>query len=111
MLRDFVFDRLGRNIVARVEDNQIFNATNNAPIAARIYFALISSVKPAVAQHALGFLRAIPIAGKDMRSANDNLFAIRNFHFNAGNRLAHIARLDRHARSSSVQIAVVSVRP
>ena len=48
-----------------------------------VLLALIAGVKPAVLQHARCFFRAIPVAGKDVRAAHDDLFLIADMHFDA----------------------------
>src|SRR5690242_10760188 len=66
LLQDFIFNRLGSNVVARSEDNQILNPPNNPPIAAGIDLALISSVEPAIAQGLGGFIGTLPVPGKNV---------------------------------------------
>ena len=90
-LRDFLFDGLGRNIVAGIEDDEVLDAADDAPIAANVHFALIAGVKPAVAQDARGFFWAVPIAGKDVRAADYDFFVFADFHFDAVDRRTHVA--------------------
>src|SRR5712692_1494344 len=40
--RDFFLDRLGRNIMSGIEDNQVLDAAADAPISANVDFALIA---------------------------------------------------------------------
>ena len=64
-LGEFVFDWLGRELVAGIEHEQVLNAADDAPVAAAVDFALIAGVEPAVANDFCGFLWAIPVAGKN----------------------------------------------
>src|ERR1700687_808887 len=98
MPRDFVFDGLGRNVVAGGENNQIFDAADDAPISAQVHFALVARMKPAVAEDAGGFFGAIPVAGENVGAADDDFFVVGDFHLDAGNGLAHAAGLYLDAR-------------
>ena len=84
--------------MAGIEDDQILDAADDAPIAAHIYFALIAGVEPAIAQHFCGFLRAIPVAGKNVGAANDDFFVFGELHFDARNGGTHVAGFDGNAR-------------
>src|SRR5260370_2855695 len=46
--RDFVLDRLRRNVMSGIHDDQILDAAADAPIPTNVYFALIASVEPSV---------------------------------------------------------------
>src|ERR1700730_17710821 len=98
MLRDFVLDRFRRNVVAGVEDQQIFDAADNAPVSSRVHFALIAGVKPGVAEDARGFFGMIPVPGKNVRAADDDFFVVGDFYLDATNRRAHTARFNWNAR-------------
>src|ERR1700730_3570209 len=98
MLCDFVFDGLRRNVVAGVEDDQIFDAADDAPISASVDLALVAGVKPAIAEDAGGFFGAIPVAGENVRAAHYDFFVVGYFHFDAANCLAYVTRLDTSAR-------------
>jgi hypothetical protein len=97
MLRDFIFDGFGRNVVAGVKDDQVFDAADNPPISARIHVPLVAGVKPAVAKDARGFFGAIPVAGENVRPADDDFFVLGDFHLDAANRLAYITRFNGKA--------------
>ena len=86
MARDFVFDRLRRDLVAGAKNNQILDPPNNAPGASRIQFALISSVKPSIAQNLRGLLRTVPVSGKNIGSANYDLIIFGEPHLDSANR-------------------------
>src|ERR1700751_1180103 len=60
MASDFFFDRFWGNLVARSENNQIFDPAHDPPISGSISLALIASVKPSIAQHFCGLLRPVP---------------------------------------------------
>ena len=62
-LQQLVFDRLGRNVVTRTQDNQVLDAPDDAPVPCRVDFALVAGVKPAVAQRPWRF----PAAGSSIR--------------------------------------------
>ena len=49
-LGELVFDRLGRDFVAGIQDDEIFYTADDAPIAVLVFFALIAGVEPAVVQ-------------------------------------------------------------
>src|ERR1700732_2931727 len=98
MLCDFVFDGLRRNVVAGVEDDQIFDAADDAPISASVDLALVAGVKPAIAEDARVFFGTVPVTGENVRAADDDFFIFCDFHFDATNGLADVARLDRDAR-------------
>src|SRR5271156_2816687 len=86
MLRQLFFDRLGRDVVAGIEDNQVLNAAGDAPVAVFVGFALIAGVEPAVLQGFGGFGGALPVSGKDIRAADEDFAVVGAFHLDAGNR-------------------------
>jgi hypothetical protein len=78
----------------RIQNDQILDSADDAPVARRINFALIATVKPSLAQNFRGLLGAIPIAGKNIRPAHQNFLIGADFHFDAGHRRANRARFD-----------------
>src|SRR5712692_1095644 len=96
--RDFFLNRLRRDVVSRIQDDQVLDAAADAPISANVDFALVASAKPSVLQHASSFFGAVPVARKNVRAAHDDLFVFGNLHLNSSNHCADIARLDGHAR-------------
>src|SRR5277367_6384619 len=98
MRRDFFFDGLGRDVVAGIENDQIFQPSADAPVAAGVGRALIAGMKPSVAQGARGFLRAIPVARENIRAAHHDFVVLRDFHFKAGDRWTDVAGFDGRAR-------------
>lgn len=95
---EFVFDGLGRNFVAGVEDDQIFYAADDAPVAVFVLRALVAGVEPAVAEDCGGFDLAIPIAGENIGAAHDDFFFGGDFHFDAVDRWAHVACINHSIR-------------
>ena len=49
-------------------------------------------------EDARGFLRTIPVAGKNIRAADENFFVLAGFHFDAGTGLANAAGFGGKAR-------------
>src|SRR5579864_6870962 len=97
-LGDFIFDGFGSDVMAGIENNQILQAADNAPIAVDVDLALVASVKPAVLEDASGFLGPIPITGENIRAAHDDLFVVGCLEFDAGYGGADVPRFDRQAR-------------
>src|SRR6202040_2485767 len=73
-------------------------ASADAPVAAGVHLALIAGVEPAVFEDASGFFGAIPVAGKNIRPADEDLFVVAGFHFDAENGLADAAGFRCDAR-------------
>src|SRR5271156_78582 len=84
MLRQLFFYRLGRNVVAGIEDNQVLNAAGDAPVAVFVGFALIAGVEPAVSQGFGGFGGALPVSGENIGAADQDFTVVGAFHFYAG---------------------------
>ena len=82
-LGEFVFDRFGRDFVAGVEDEQILDAADDAPVAVFVFLALIAGVEPSAAQDGGGFFFAIPVAGENIRAADDEFVFFADLHFDA----------------------------
>src|SRR5690349_4047244 len=70
MLRDLLLDRFGSDIVAGIQDNQILDPADDAPVSPSVDFALIAGMEPAVTQDARGVIRAIPVTGENVWAAN-----------------------------------------
>ena len=83
---NFFFNRLGRNIVSRPQNDQVLNPPDDAPVPCRIHFALIAGMKPAIAQTFGCFLRTVPVSRKNIRPAHDDLFILAQLHFDAADR-------------------------
>src|SRR5947209_1972075 len=96
-MRNFFFNGLRSNVVARIQHNKILDASADSPIAANIHLALITGVKPAITQHASCLFRPLPIPRKDVRPAHQNFVIFAYDHFNAGNGWTDVAGLDRNA--------------
>src|SRR3984885_4900639 len=86
MASDFLFDGFRRNLMAGAENNQILDAPYDPPISRTVHFALVAGAKPSIAKHFGCLLWPVPIAGKKIRPAHDNLIVVADPHFNAGNR-------------------------
>src|SRR5215813_7405415 len=80
-----------------IQDDEVFDAADNAPITADADFPLIARVKPPVSHHFGGFLGTIPIACEKIRSPDENLFTFADAHFDPVHRLPNVSRLDRNA--------------
>ena len=50
---ELIFNRLRRDVVAGIEDDQILDSPADAPIPARVYVALVAGVEPSVVQNCL----------------------------------------------------------
>src|ERR1700739_1680713 len=98
MLGAFFLGGLGRDFMAGIENDQVLDAAADAPVAAGIHFALIAGMEPAVFEDARGFFGAVPVAGKNIRPADNDLVVLAGFHFDAGNGLADAAGVGRDAR-------------
>src|SRR5713226_4082913 len=66
---DFFLDRFGLDVMAGIQDYQVFDAGTDAPIPANVDFALIASVEPSALQGAGSLFRAVPVARENMRPA------------------------------------------
>src|SRR6266700_2904718 len=80
MARDFLFDSFRRDLVARTENDQILDASNDPPVPCSIHLALVASVKPSVAQYVRRLLRTVPVARKNVRPAHNDLVVVANPH-------------------------------
>src|ERR1700745_2232072 len=85
MASDFLFDRFWGNLVARSENNQIFDPAYDPPISGSISLALIARLKPSIAQHFRRLLRPVPVAWKNIWPADDDLLVVAEFHLNTLN--------------------------
>src|SRR5262249_36756962 len=63
--------------------NQILDPPDDTPVPCRIHLSLITGVKPAVIDGLSGFLRTVPVAGKDVGSTRNNLAIPIHLHFDA----------------------------
>src|SRR6266446_9247486 len=72
--REFFLDRFGRDVMAGIQDYQVFDAATDAPISANVDFALIASVEPSALQGAGSLFRAVPVARENVRTMHDDLF-------------------------------------
>src|SRR5262245_4280679 len=97
-MRELVFDGFGRKLVAGIENEKIFNAADDAPVAGGVDFALIAGVEPAIAQYFGGFFGAVPVTGKNIRTADDDFVVFGEMHLDAGDSTADVAGLHREAR-------------
>ena len=111
--KQFLFDRLGRDIVAGTENNQVFQPADDAPVARAIHFALVTGMEPTIAQDSGSFLRPVPIAGEDIGAAHQDLLGFAQSHLDAINRGANAAcgdaprivhRTDRRGFSQPVHL-------
>src|SRR5438477_979698 len=66
LLQDLFFNGFGRDVMAGAENNQILDAAHDAPVPARVDFALVSGVEPTIAQRLGSFLGTVPVAGKNV---------------------------------------------
>src|SRR5713101_9830283 len=95
---DFFLDRLGSDVMAGVENDQILEAADNAPVSVDVDFTLIAGMKPTVLEDASGFFRTIPVAGTNIRAVHDDLFIVGDLELDAGDGGADISGLDRQTR-------------
>src|SRR5271156_3647861 len=86
MLRQLFFYRLGRDVVAGIEDNQVLNTAGDAPVAVFVGSALIPGGEPAVFRAFAGSAGGRPVSGKDIRAADEDFAVVGAFHLDAGNR-------------------------
>src|SRR5258707_12164613 len=98
MLSDFFFDGFRGDVVAGVENGRVLYGGADAPVGAGVHFALMARVEPAIFEDASGFFGTIPVAGENIRAANQDFFILAGFHFNAGNGLADAAGFGGNAR-------------
>ena len=92
--QQFFLNRFRSDVVAGIQNDQILQPSRNAPVSCGIHFALIAGVKPAIAQHRGRLLRPAPVAGKNIRSANEDFAILAHLHFNPGNRRSHAPWFD-----------------
>ena len=69
--------------MAGIQDDQIFYAADDAPVAVDVFFALVAGVEPTVLQDLGGFFFAIPIAWENVGAADYDFFVFGDFHFDA----------------------------
>ena len=93
MRQQFVFDRFGGDLVAGEENDQVLDTADDAPVPCPINLSLVAGVKPAVTQRLGSFLRAIPVAGENIRAAHDDFVVLAQLHFDSTDRRAHAAGL------------------
>src|SRR4029077_16277279 len=86
------------NVRPILQDDQVLDAVADAPISANVDLTLIAGMEPAVLQDAGSFLRAVPVAWENVRTANNDFFIFGELHLNSGNSSANITRRDGHAR-------------
>src|SRR5260370_34068549 len=84
--------------MAGIQDYQVLDAATDAPISAKVDFALIASVEPSALQGAGSLFRAVPVARENVRTMHNDLFVFSQLHFDSSNHRANVARLDGHAR-------------
>ena len=63
-----LLERFGRDVMSRVENDQIFQAAGNAPVAARVYFALIARVEPSAFERLCRFDHPHICAGRSKQA-------------------------------------------
>ena len=80
--------------MAGAKNNQILDPPHDAPVSGSIHLALISGVKPSIAEYVGRLLRTIPVAGKNIRAAHDDFLVVAESHFDAGNRWANASGRD-----------------
>src|SRR5262245_27885153 len=90
--QDLFFDRFWRDVVARIEDDQILDATDDGPIALLVNFALITRAKPTAVESLRRRIGLVPITYEDIRPMNQNFIAFAETHLDAGDRGAYAAR-------------------
>src|SRR5258708_5294466 len=81
-----------------IQDNQVLDSSADAPISAFVYFALIAGVQPATSHHTCSYFGAVPVARKDVRATDKDLFVFTNLHLNARNCSPNIPPLYGHSR-------------
>src|SRR5208282_1227116 len=81
-----LLERLRRDVMARIENDEVLDAAGDPPIAARVRLALIARMKPASFESFLGFGWPLPVARKHVRSAHEDFTIFRERHFHSGNR-------------------------
>src|SRR5580700_11530667 len=69
-LRQRFLERLGRHIVAGIQDDQVLDASGDAPISVFVCVTLIAGVKPTVLENFRGFLGMLPVSGKNIRTTD-----------------------------------------
>src|SRR6185503_18476533 len=93
-VEQLVFNRLGGDVVAGVEDDQVLDATGNLPVPCRADFSLIAGMEPAVAQNFGSFFGTIPVPGKHVGSVHKNLVVLTQLHFDSRHGAADAARFE-----------------
>src|SRR5579885_3870292 len=89
-----ILNRLGSDVVARVEHDQVLDASCDSPIAGGIAISLIAGMEPPAAHYVAGGLGTIPVSKKQIRAPHENLVSISYGHLNALARGTDAARHD-----------------
>ena len=97
-IQELLLDWFRGDIVAGIENNQVFDAPDDAPIPCGIYLALIAGVEPAVTKDTRGFFGAVPVARKKIWAADEDFLAFAENHFHPGDGRTDAAGLDMPAR-------------
>src|SRR5437899_8100428 len=79
-IQELLLDWFRGDIVAGVENNQVFDAADNAPIPCGIHLALIAGEEPAVTKNTRGFFGAVPVAWKKIWTAHEDFLVIAKTH-------------------------------
>src|SRR5947199_8745482 len=96
-LRETVLNRLRREFVAGIQNEETLDASDDAPVAAHIDLALIAGMKPAIAQDFRRFFWTLPVTGKNVWAPDNYFIVVRKLHFDAGNGGADVAGLHWNA--------------
>src|SRR5215510_5372403 len=89
--QDLFFDRFWRDVVARIENDQVLDATDDGPIALLVNFALITRAEPTVVESLRRRIGLVPITREDIRPMNQNFIAFAETHLDAWNRGTYAA--------------------
>src|SRR5260370_2393825 len=82
MASDLFFDGFRGNLVTGAENDQILEPANDAPVPRSIHLALVTAVKPSIAQNISRLLRTVPVARKNIWPPDDDLIIVVELHLN-----------------------------
>lgn len=83
-LNQYLFDGLGRHIVATGWNEQVLHSANNFPVAILVLFATVAGAEPPIiGECGGGRLWLLPVSREDIGPANLDLVAIAESHLHA----------------------------
>src|SRR5262249_20118359 len=93
-----ILDGFRSDVMAGIQDDQVLDSANDAPVAAHADFSLIAGVEPTVANGLRGSFRTIPVARENIGAIDKDLVVLAQLHLDAGNAQADASGFDGQPR-------------